>query len=116
MLIVFILGFGISTYSLLYGTREFSWHLPREIINVAYWQIFGELNALDVFERRLNLKKKENFFLANKFFFYLDNYRANGYAVFILLIIYMAIVSILLVNLLIAMFRYKIKRNYISCV
>ena len=51
MLTVFILGFGASSYSLIYGVREFTWHLPREIINLAYWQIFGELNALDTFER-----------------------------------------------------------------
>ncbi|CAM4802278.1 unnamed protein product [Rotaria magnacalcarata] len=82
MLTVFILGFGVSSYSLIHGTKEFSWHLPREIINLAYWQMFGELNSLDTFE---------------------NNYRANGYAVFILLVVYMAIVSILLVNLLIAM-------------
>jgi len=54
MLTVFILGFGISSYSLIYGAKDFSWHLPREIINLAYWQIFGELNALDIFERKRN--------------------------------------------------------------
>jgi len=105
MLIVFILGFGVSSYCLMYNVKEFSWHLPREIINHAYWQIFGELNTLDIFE-----SKKGFFFnLNDKFFFNLDNYKANGYAVFILVIIYMAIVSILLVNLFIAMLRYKIK-------
>ncbi|CAF0789998.1 unnamed protein product [Adineta ricciae] len=89
MLTVFILGFGVSSYSLLYGTKDFSWHLPREILNLAYWQMFGELNALDTFEH---------------------NYSPNGYAVFILLVIYMAIVSILLVNLLIAMFSNTFDR------
>ena len=38
--------------------------------------------------------------------FFLDNYQANGYALFILFFVYMAIISILLVNLLIAMLRY----------
>ena len=52
MLTVFILGFGVSSYSLIYGAKKFSWHLPRDIINLAYWQIFGELNALDTFERK----------------------------------------------------------------
>ncbi|CAF1487785.1 unnamed protein product, partial [Rotaria sordida] len=89
MLIVFITGFGVSSYSLIYGAKAFTWHLPREIINLAYWQIFGELNALDSFEH---------------------NYRPNGYAVFILLVIYMAIVNILLVNLLIAMFSNTFDR------
>ncbi|CAF1319031.1 unnamed protein product [Rotaria sordida] len=89
MLVVFIMGFGVSSYSLIYGAKAFTWHLPREIINLAYWQIFGELNALDSFEH---------------------NYRPNGYAVFILLVIYMAIVNILLVNLLIAMFSNTFDR------
>ncbi len=52
MLIVFILGFGVSSYCLMYNVKEFSWHLPREIINHAYWQIFGELNTLDIFESK----------------------------------------------------------------
>jgi hypothetical protein len=52
MLTVFILAFGISSYSLIHGVQTFTWHLPREIINLAYWQIFGELNALETFERK----------------------------------------------------------------
>ncbi|CAF3840513.1 unnamed protein product [Adineta steineri] len=89
MLIVFILAFGVSSYSLIYGVRPFTWHLPREIVNLAYWQIFGELNALEKFEH---------------------DYKANGYAVFILLVAYMAVVSILLINLLIAMFSNTFDR------
>lgn len=50
MLTVFIVGFGVSSYSLIYGTKELTWHLPRQVLNVAYWQIFGELNTLDAFE------------------------------------------------------------------
>jgi hypothetical protein len=42
----------------------------------------------------------------NKQVLFADNYKPNGYAVFILLVAYMAIVGILLVNLLIAMLRY----------
>ncbi len=52
MLTVFILAFGVPSYSLIYGVQKFSWHIPREIINLAYWQIFGELNALETFERK----------------------------------------------------------------
>ncbi len=103
MLTVFILGFGVPSYALIYGTQEFTWHLPREIINLAYWQIFGELNSLEKFERK---KDKELMLVLHDFCFYSDQYSPNGYAVFILLVVYMALVSILLVNLLIAMFRY----------
>ncbi|CAF3703303.1 unnamed protein product [Rotaria socialis] len=89
MLTVFILGFGVSSYSLIYGTKELTWNLPREIINLVYWQIFEELHALQTNE---------------------NNYKANGYAVFILLAIFIVIVSIILVNLLIAMFSNTYNR------
>lgn len=49
MLIVFVLAFGVPVYSLIYGVQKFSWHLPREIINLAYWQVFGELNTWDIY-------------------------------------------------------------------
>ncbi len=57
MLIVFIFGFGVAFYSLIYGAKAFSWDLPRKVINLAYWQIFGELNTLDTFERKKNKKQ-----------------------------------------------------------
>ena len=44
---VFILAFGVPTYSLLHDVQKFSWHIPREIINLAYWEIFGELDTVD---------------------------------------------------------------------
>lgn len=50
MLTVFILAFGISSYSLIYGVQKFDLNIPRQIFNLAYWQIFGELNALELFE------------------------------------------------------------------
>ncbi|CAF4730942.1 unnamed protein product, partial [Rotaria sp. Silwood2] len=50
MLTVFILGFGVSAYSLIYGANKFTWHLPRDIIHLAYWEIFGELSSLSKFE------------------------------------------------------------------
>ncbi|CAF1392195.1 unnamed protein product [Rotaria sordida] len=89
MFFVFILAFGVSFYSLIFGVQEFTWHLPRKIINLAYWHIFGEIQDLEVFE---------------------ENFKANGYAAFILLFGYMTIVSILLVNLLIAMFSNTFDR------
>jgi len=61
MLTVFILAFGASTYSLVYGVQEFTWHLPRRIINLAYWQMFGELSALEIFERKKKKQTKISF-------------------------------------------------------
>lgn len=62
MLTVFILAFGVSSYSLIYGIQEFSWHLPRRIVNLGYWQIFGELNALETFERKREREMKMRIF------------------------------------------------------
>ena len=104
MLTVFILGFGISSYSLINGVKEFSWHMPREIVNMAYWEIFGDLNSLDTFEGKNEEPLRS---ISTRLLFpHADNYKPNGYAVFVLTAVYMSMVSILLVNLLIAMFRY----------
>ncbi len=52
MLTVFILAYGVPAYSLIYGVQEFSWHIPRAVLNLAYWQIFGELEVLDEIESK----------------------------------------------------------------
>ncbi|CAF0852590.1 unnamed protein product [Rotaria sordida] len=93
MLTVFVLAFGVPTYSLVYGVEKFTWHLPRAIINLAYWQIFGELEALDEIEK---------------------NYEISGYVMFILLIAYMTVASVLLISLLIAMFSNTFDRLHMD--
>jgi hypothetical protein len=44
---IFLLAFGVPTYTLLHDVEKFSWHIPRHIINLAYWEIFGELDTVD---------------------------------------------------------------------
>jgi hypothetical protein len=61
MLTVFVLGYGVAAYSLLYGSKEFDWHILREILNLAYWEIFGDLNALEAFGSKK--RKTNNIFL-----------------------------------------------------
>ncbi|CAF3313652.1 unnamed protein product [Rotaria sp. Silwood2] len=90
---VFIMAFGIPFYGLVHGVKEFSWHMLREIGSIAYWQIFGELKALETVE---------------------NNYEATGYAASILLAAYMFILTILLVNLLIAMFSNTFDRLHVN--
>jgi hypothetical protein len=58
ILTVFILAFGVPTYSLVHDVQKFSWHMPRHIINLAYWQIFGELNTMDDIDSLFLLKKQ----------------------------------------------------------
>jgi hypothetical protein len=108
-LIVFMMAYGVSSYRLIYGVQNFSWHLPRIIVNHVFWQIFGEFSSLETFA---SIRINKDFELNHDIFFFLfvclyqDNYKANGYVAFFLLVAYMAVVSILLINLLIAMFRY----------
>ena len=105
ILSVFLFAFGIPAYSLIYGVEEFSWHLPRIILNTAYWQIFGELQILDEIESIYSIvfqERERN----DQNYFRIENYDTSGYVVFILLIIYMTMSSVLLINLLIAMFRF----------
>ncbi|CAF1524515.1 unnamed protein product [Didymodactylos carnosus] len=83
MLTVFLLSFGVPAYALIHDAQPFTWHLPRKIFNIAYWEIFGDLKVLELIE---------------------DNYTLPGYFTYVLLGIYMAFGAILLVNLLIAMF------------
>ncbi|CAF0930660.1 unnamed protein product, partial [Didymodactylos carnosus] len=83
MLTVFMFSFGVSAYALIHGVEPFSWHLPRKIFNIAYWEIFGEVTVLDMVE---------------------DSYGPAGYLTYFLLVCYMAVAATLLVNLLIAMF------------
>ncbi|CAF1236916.1 unnamed protein product [Rotaria sordida] len=89
MLTVFILAFGVPAYSLLDDVEKHTWHLPRYIINFAYWQIFGELQEIDQIEK---------------------NYELSGYIIFFLLVAYMTVANILLINLLIAMFSNTFDR------
>ncbi|CAF1494168.1 unnamed protein product, partial [Adineta steineri] len=92
MLTVFVLAFGVPTYSLLNDVQNFSWHMPRRIINLAYWQIF-ELQIVEDIEK---------------------NYELNGYVMFFLLIAYITVASVLLINLLIAMFSNTFDRLHMD--
>ncbi len=56
---IFLLAFGVPTYTLLHDVEKFSWHIPRHIINLAYWEIFGELDTVD--DVKSLFLRKENF-------------------------------------------------------
>ena len=44
------MGYGVAAHSLIYGAQEFSWHMLRETINLAFWQVFGDLGVSATFE------------------------------------------------------------------
>ncbi len=92
--LVFILAFGFSIESMLISSDENQSSLIN-LINFVYWPIYGEIRILDqldkCFENPVNC----------------SNLR-ESYAVLVLMIIYMVIASVMLLNLVIAMFRYMI--------
>ena len=105
MLALVILAFGVPTYSLLNGVENFSWHIPRKILNLAYWDIFGEVQAIDDIESRRSVRYHSRYTMP---LFASENYGLHGYVMFILLVAYTTVTSVLLINLLIAMFRYDL--------
>ena len=106
MLTVFILAFGVPARSLIYGVEEFTWHLPRHVLNIAFYQIFGELEILDHIARKI-------FFVHSFISFYssiIGDYAISGYVLFVLHSLYLTVANILLINLLIAMFSNTFDR------
>ena len=67
-----------------------------EILNIAYWPIYGEMGILDTIKGDSCVEQNDEKCLESVT-------RASS---FILLMIYMIVANILLINLLIAMFRY----------
>ena len=90
----FVLAFGIALQSILYPGDSFTPKIFIEIFNMAYWPIYGEMGILDIIKKG----KCEDGEIC------LDT--ATQASSFILLMIYMVIANVLLINLLIAMFRF----------
>ncbi len=77
---------------------EFDFNLFKEIINKAYWPIFGTIEILEDFST-ISLNCKDD----------LDEECPELYGIvysYILLMAYVVVGNVLLINLLIAMFRY----------
>ncbi len=97
----FLIGFGVALQALLKPRDYFSLSLlleiPVEIFNIAYWPIYGEIKILD------DLTKNLNYFEWLSVLRYVPSY--------FVLIIYVALASILLINILIAIFKYNLKNS-----
>ncbi len=86
--LVFILAFGISIEAIMNRNPA----TLKNLLNVVYWPIYGEIRILDQLDSCLEnadscLNLKES------------------YVIMGLLMVYMAIASVVLLNLVIAMFR-----------
>ena len=88
----FLIAFGISLQAILSPHGESSSNLLLDILDIAYWPIYGEIKVLSKFENDACVGEK-----------CLDSL-SFGFS-YMLVMVYMFISSVLLLNLLIAMFR-----------
>jgi hypothetical protein len=93
----FVLAFGVSLQAILSPRNKFSPLIFIEILNIAYWPIYGEIRILNSINNETCLESGSTEPPC------LDH--LTFAASFILLMVYMVIASVLLINLLIAMFR-----------
>ena len=84
---MFLLAYGVTVHAMLYPGSEFDSALLGVITDLAYWPLFGQITLLTLIEDK-NIAKDAQIY---------------GYT---LTAIYMFLANILLLNLLIAMFRY----------
>lgn len=97
ILLIFLIGFGVALQALLQPRENFTFSLFLEILDIAYWPLYGEIKILD------DLKEKISIFHGLPVLRYVSSY--------FILIIYVALVSILLMNILIAIVKYNLKKT-----
>ena len=89
---VFLVGFGISLQAILSTEGESSSNIFLDILEIAYWPIFGEIKVLETIQNDTCVGNE-----------CLDSL-SYGFS-YMLVMVYMFMSSVLLLNLLIAMFR-----------
>lgn len=94
----------MALQTIIYPGDAFNSKVLIDILNVAYWPMFGELGVLGVINNEECGGENQPTCLDP----------LTGVTGFILLMIYMIVANVLLLNLLIALFRYK-KNSFINC-
>jgi hypothetical protein len=101
---VFVILFGIISTATLYPGSKFDLELLKNIFNKGYWPLFGDLSFLhSILINGVDEKKQ---------FEYQSPTSSGIVFTYSVTIIYMILVNILLINLLIAMFRYMNHYNF----
>jgi hypothetical protein len=93
----FVLAFGVSLQAIIFPGDTFTPKIFIEILNIAYWPIYGEISILGAINNETCLKSGSTKPPCLDSFTYVASY--------MMLMLYMVIASVLLINLLIAMFR-----------
>ena len=93
---VFVSSFGIATHATLYPKSPNNLNLAKGIINKAYWPIYGDMKIFEDLDNQNCENNPEGCPEPTGIVFS-----------YVALMFYMAIANLLLINLLIAMFRYS---------
>jgi hypothetical protein len=124
-IVIFLLGFSITSWALLTtsyqvtwnydsnGTLEnyyitgdgsglWDWFILRNVTNYGIWKIFGQVDPIG---------KRQFFILIIILFYFLDGTDAYSAVAFVLAILFVAISNVLLLNVLVALFKYEEKLN-----
>jgi hypothetical protein len=91
---IFVGAYGVTTHSTLYPGHAFNFELFRNIINKAYWSIYGDLRILNELGYDPTCVNRTD----------CPQYSGTIFTFFALMV-YCVIANVLLINLLIAMFR-----------
>lgn len=96
IIVIFVCAFGVTTQAILHPNSNFNAQLMKNIINNAYWPIYGEIGQILDNELGDDICEKDPKNCPD----------TVGYVfTYISLMVYMIIANVLIVNLLIAMFR-----------
>ena len=94
---IFICLFGVISQASLYPGNDLNLWMFKNIVDAAYWPVFGEIQILEQLDFDSCVRNAED----------CQNPEKSGVIfVYIVLLFYVIIANVLLVNLLIAMFRF----------
>ena len=102
ILSAFVIAFGVALQAILAPAESFTPKIIIEILKISYWPIYGEISILDKVHNEECFNEKDD--TSNRYdqsCFDLPTHISS----YILLMIYVTIASVLLLNLLIAIFR-----------
>ena len=94
---VFVVAYGVTTEATMNKTSKLDFNLFRQIIRKSYWPIFGTIDVLDDFSK-VSFECDDESDDCSEIVGFIYTY--------VLLMIYVLVANVLLINLLIAMFRY----------
>ena len=91
----FVFASGITMQAILSPQKSFTWKFIFNVLNKAYWPLYGQLDILEEINKCLDQPNTND-----------CQDLASLIVAFFILMVYMIISTILLLNILIAIFRY----------